>query len=95
MAPRTRGKDDGPKAAVEDASNANASEEGNTWAQLAQKHWLKKSGKSPKVKVKPDILKKEIWDVLEKEDFPYSSLLALENLQILDGWVSRNMRHCS
>lgn len=85
MAPRTRGKDEGPKVAAEQSSNANASEEGNTWAQVAQKHWLKKSGRSTKVKVKPDVLKKEIWDVLEKDDFPYSGLLALENLQILDG----------
>jgi intron-binding protein aquarius len=84
MAPRTRGKDDASKASREDASGASTSEDGNTWAQVAQKHWLKKSGKATKVKVKPDVLKKEIWEVLEKGDFTYSSLLALENLQILE-----------
>ena len=35
-------------------------------------------------KVKPDVVKKEIWDVLEREDFPHRSLLILENLQILE-----------
>lgn len=54
----------------------------NLFAQLAQKHWTSK--KSSKVKVKPDVLKNEIWDVLEKEDFPFKSLLVLENLQILE-----------
>jgi intron-binding protein aquarius len=51
------------------------------FAQLAQKHWLK-SKKS--VKVKSDVLKNEIWDVLERDEFAFKSLLALENLQILE-----------
>jgi len=57
---------------------------GSAFAQFAQQHWLKPSKKSAKVKVKHDVLKTEIWDVLEKEDFAFKSLLALENLQILE-----------
>jgi len=83
MAPRTRGKDDASKVPKENASLF--ADEGNTWAQLAQKHWLKKSGRSAKAKVKPDVVKNEIWDALEKDDFSYSALLSLENLQLLDG----------
>jgi intron-binding protein aquarius len=60
-------------------------EEGESgFAQLAQTHWLKASKKSTKVKVKQDVLKNEIWDVLEKENFEFRSLQALENLQILE-----------
>lgn len=83
MAPRTRGKDDVKKESLNASQIPAASEEDSAFAQLARKHWLK-STKSTKIKVKPDILKKEVWDVLEKEDFPYRSLLELENLQILD-----------
>lgn len=56
-------------------------EDGNRWTQLAQKHWLKpsKSGK-----VKPEVVKNEIWDVLEAEDFPLRSLLPLEHSQLLE-----------
>lgn len=56
----------------------------SAFAQLAQQHWLKPSKKSAKVRVKHDVLKTEIWDVLEKEDFEFKSLLALESLQILE-----------
>ena len=56
-------------------------EDGNPWTQLAQKHWSKpsKSGK-----VKSEFIKNEIWDVLEAEDFPFQSLLLLENSQLLE-----------
>jgi intron-binding protein aquarius len=54
------------------------------FALLAKQHWLKSTKKVGKVKVKPDVVKKEIWDALEREDFSYRSLLILENLQILE-----------
>ena len=54
------------------------------FAQLAKQLWLKSSKSASKVKVKPEVVKKEIWDVLEEEDFPYRSLLVLENLQVLE-----------
>lgn len=54
------------------------------FAQLAKKHWLKTTKGAAKVKVKNDILKKEIWDVLEKDAFAYKSLLVLEGLQTLE-----------
>jgi len=68
-------------AIVEDVANLDGE---NAFEELAKKHWLKSTKKQTKVKVKPDILKTEIWDVLEKEDFEFRSLLALENLQILE-----------
>jgi len=84
MAPRSRTKgearlelDDGRPTIVDIQG-------GNAFAQLAKKHWLKSSKKLAKVQVKQDVLKSEIWDVLEQEDFAFKSLLILENLQILE-----------
>ena len=56
-------------------------ENDNRWTQLAQKHWAKplKSGK-----VKTEVIKNEIWDVLEAEDFLFRSLLLLESSQLLE-----------
>lgn len=84
MAPRTRGKDE-PHRGIDDARPTVADLQGdNHFAQLAKKHWLKASKKTTKVKVKPDVLKAEIWDVLVEKDFDFKSLLVLENLQILE-----------
>ncbi|PKS06800.1 hypothetical protein jhhlp_006875 [Lomentospora prolificans] len=58
----------------------------NPWAPVARKHWLKPS-KSAKVKVKNDVVKGELWDVLEGEGLRYSSVLALENVQALEGYL--------
>jgi hypothetical protein len=85
MAPRTRGNVE----VRQDADNgrptiADLQGDGH-FALLAKQHWLKSTKKTTKVKVKPDVVKKEIWDVLEREDFSYRSLLILENLQILEG----------
>ncbi len=57
----------------------------NHWAQLAKKHWPK-AAKSKKTK--PDVIKKEIWDALEQEAFHFRSLLMLENLQLLEKYMS-------
>jgi len=54
------------------------------WTQIANEHWLKSSRSK---KVKPDIIKRDIWDVLEKENFQSKSLLALENLQLLEQYA--------
>ncbi|KAA8572406.1 hypothetical protein MFRU_003g03680 [Monilinia fructicola] len=88
MAPRTKGRGQGK--VVEESLRVPSVEESQNespFAQLAGKHWLKPSKKSTKVKVKPDVIKKEIWDVLEQEDFPFRSLLILENLHILENYL--------
>lgn len=56
------------------------------FTQLAKTYWLNRTKKvdDVKIKVRPEVIKKEIWDVLEHQDFPYRSLLVLENLQILE-----------
>lgn len=57
------------------------------FAQLAKKYWLKpvkRGSKAKVVKIKPDVLKTEIWDVLEKDRFAFKNVLVLENLQILE-----------
>ena len=83
MAPRKKAKGE-PLREGDDGRPTVADVDGeNPFAQLAQKHWLT-TKKSAKVKVKPDVLKNEIWDVLEREDFAFKSLLVLENLQILE-----------
>lgn len=57
----------------------------HNFVQLARDHWLKAPSKKPaKVKVKPDVLRTEIWDVLEAEDFQFQSLQLLENVQLLE-----------
>ena len=87
MPPRTRGKQE-PHREVDEGRPTVADLQGETpFAQLAKDHWLKPSKKGAKVKVKPDVLKKEIWDVLQQENFAFKSLLVLENLQILEKYV--------
>ncbi|EAU37691.1 hypothetical protein ATEG_02729 [Aspergillus terreus NIH2624] len=58
--------------------------EDSAWVQLAKTHWLKTS----KVrKVKQDVIKKDLWDALEAENFSFRSLLTLENLNILEKFL--------
>jgi intron-binding protein aquarius len=84
MGPRTRAKEV-PQREVNDGGPTVADLQGeNPFAQLAKKHWLKSTKKTAKVKVKEDVLRSGIWEVLEKEDFTFKSLLALESLQILE-----------
>ncbi|KAL8674133.1 MAG: hypothetical protein Q9168_001470 [Polycauliona sp. 1 TL-2023] len=54
------------------------------WTQLARKHWIKPTKKR---KVKTDVIRKEIWDVLETEGFQFSSLLVLESTQLLENYL--------
>ncbi len=84
MAPRTRGNAE-VRQDVENGRPTVADLYGDGhFASLAKQHWLKSTKKAAKVKVKPDVVKREIWDVLERENFSYRSLLILENLQILE-----------
>jgi intron-binding protein aquarius len=73
----------------QDTTRPTAAEiEGETeFAQLAKQHWLKTTKRTTKVKVKNDVLKREIWDTLEKDGFQYKSLLVLEGLQILESYL--------
>ena len=57
----------------------------NRWTLLAEKYWLKPS-KSRNVNAQ--VVKLEIWDVLQKNGFQYRSLLFLESLQLLEKSVS-------
>lgn len=88
MAPRTRGKAQAKVEVAPDPPVAADVDGDNVFAQLAKQHWLKPK-KSAKVKVAPAVLKNEIWDVLEQESFAFKSLLALENLQILERYAPR------
>jgi intron-binding protein aquarius len=56
----------------------------NHFAQVARKNWLT-AKKTPKVR--PEVVKKELWDELETVDFAYSSLLVLEQLQLLERYL--------
>lgn len=60
---------------------AEVEEEEHPFVQLARKHWLKPGKKPVKPKVKNDVLKQGIWDVLEREGFQYKSMRLLESLQ--------------
>lgn len=88
----------GRSGAAEGASAAHATESANLnarptvadlhgenhFAQVARKNWLT-AKKTPKVR--PEVVKKELWDELETADFAYSSLLILENLQLLERYL--------
>ncbi|SLM35489.1 dead helicases superfamily protein [Lasallia pustulata] len=56
----------------------------NHWALLARKHWLKGSKSK---KVKPEVIKSELWDTLEAESFDFRSVLLLENLHLLENYL--------
>lgn len=58
----------------------------NEFATLARQHWLKAPNQT--IKVKNDVLKREIWDTLEKENFPLKRILVLEGLQTLERCAS-------
>jgi intron-binding protein aquarius len=75
------------KAASSGRPTADDLEGENEFATLARQHWLKTPRRTAKVKVKNDVLKREIWDALEKENFPLKSILVLEGLQILERYV--------
>ena len=73
-----------PKAKDERPTPAEIEEQEHSFVGVARKHWLKPSKKASKVKVKNDVLKKEIWDPLEAEGFQHKSLALLESLQTLE-----------
>lgn len=81
---RPQAKDDRP-------TPAEVEEEEHQFVQLARKHWLKPGKKAAKPKVKNDVLKQSIWDVLEWEGFQYKSLLLLESLQTLEAYEDPNI----
>ncbi|KAF2200923.1 DEAD box helicase [Delitschia confertaspora ATCC 74209] len=56
----------------------------NHFAQVARKNWLTNT-KTPKVR--PNVVKEELWDELERQDFTFPSLLVLENLQLLERYL--------
>ena len=78
-----------PKA--EHPTPAEVEQEEHVLVQVARKHWLKPSRRSTNVKVKNDVLKQDIWDSLERENFPYKSLLLLESLQTLERYGDLRM----
>ncbi|KAH8594776.1 DEAD helicases superfamily protein-like protein [Bisporella sp. PMI_857] len=87
MPPRTKRKAEPQQDVAEESTVVNVSQSEGAFEELAKTYWLKTTKKQTKIKVKPDVLKSEIWDVLEKEDFEFKSLLALENLQILEKYL--------
>lgn len=83
-----------PKSPDERPTPAEVEEEEHQFVQLARKHWLKSGKKPAKPKVKNDVLKQSIWDVLEREGFQYKSLLLLESLQTLERYNHHGMGNC-
>ena len=53
-----------------------------SWRELADKTWLKPSTRVRKVRA--EVVKQDLWDVLEKEEFDFRSLVELDNLQLLE-----------
>ena len=65
------------------------SEEELRWKRLADNHWLKDTTRARKIN--PEVLKQDIWDVLEKEDFNTRTLLILDHLQLLERSVRKTI----
>lgn len=65
----------------DDAPNVEELDDENHWILLARKHW---SESVELKKVKPGVIKKDIWDRLDNENFEFRSLVTLENLQLLE-----------
>lgn len=55
------------------------------WKQLADNEWSKPSARARRVR--PEVVKGDIWDRLEKEDFDFRSLFILDTLQLLEKLV--------
>lgn len=66
---------------VADSSKSAKHDEQSHWSLLAQKYW-RNSVKTRKVK--NEVIKNELWDVLEQESFECGSLVILESLQLLE-----------
>ncbi|KAH8169576.1 AAA domain-containing protein [Sarocladium implicatum] len=79
----------GPAASKDEGrpTPAEVEEEEHQFVHVARKNWLKPGKKPAKVKVKNDVLKQGIWDLLEREGFAYKSLLLLESLQTLESYL--------
>ncbi|KAG6013558.1 hypothetical protein E4U54_006574 [Claviceps lovelessii] len=76
-----------PVAETERPTPAEVEEEEHQFVQLARKNWLKPGKKATRPKVKNDVLKQGIWDVLEQDGFQYKSLLLLESLQAMESYL--------
>ncbi|KAM0334028.1 hypothetical protein ACHAQA_001048 [Verticillium albo-atrum] len=75
-------------ASIGDRPTVSEIEGENEFSQLARKHWLKPTKKkAAAVKVKNDVIKKDIWAVLERDNFTDKSLLVLEGLQTLESYL--------
>lgn len=78
-----------PAPADDRPTPAEVEEEEHQFVQLARKTWLKPGKKSAAPpKVKADVVKKGIWEVLEREAFSYKALRLLESLQVLERYSS-------
>ena len=64
---------------------ANVMQDGRalSWQPVAEKYWLK----STPSKVKPETIKNEIWEPLEREAFSLHTLYPLETLQVLERFL--------
>ncbi|KAL7956568.1 P-loop containing nucleoside triphosphate hydrolase protein [Trichoderma compactum] len=66
---------------------AEVEEQEHRFVQVARQHWLRPGKKTAKVKVKNDVVKQGIWDVLQQDGFSYKLLLLLESLQTLESYL--------
>lgn len=76
-----------PAAADDRPTPAEVEEEEHPFVQLARKTWLKPGKKAAAPKVKADVLKQGIWEVLERDAFSYKALRLLESLQVLESYL--------
>jgi intron-binding protein aquarius len=56
----------------------------NPFAQVARDNWTNSQGPP---KIRQTVVKDDLWDPLERDGFPYMTLLILENLQLLEKYL--------
>ena len=74
-----------------DAPNVDELGDEGHWTLLARQHWSKSV--EPR-KIRQEVIKKDIWERLQSENFEIRSLVVLENLQLLEKsvWTAQNIR---
>lgn len=73
-------------ADIERPTPADVEQEEHPFVQIARQNWLK-GGKKGAVKVKNDLIKGSLWDVVEKDSFSHKPIALLESLQTLESYL--------
>lgn len=72
---------------IERPTPADVEQEEHPFVHVARQNWLKAGKKGGTVKVKNDLIKGSLWDVVEKDSFSHKPIALLESLQTLESYL--------